>query len=173
MYGVIHGGIDPQQRKIGCKFVENHPFDGFAIGGSLGRNLNEMVPTVDITTSYLSKDRPVHLLGIGDLPSIQATIGFGIDSFDSSYPTKAARHGLILSSQGPIKIANQAYTNDLSPIDPECTCLTCTSKISIAYLRHLFKVHEPNAGIWASIHNLHYMQEFMKNIRKQILNDEI
>ncbi|ASD30703.1 tRNA guanosine(34) transglycosylase Tgt [Chlamydia abortus] len=173
MYGVIHGGIDPKQRKIGCAFVEDHPFDGFAIGGSLGRNLNEMVPIVDITTSYLSKDRPVHLLGIGDLPSIQATIGFGIDSFDSSYPTKAARHGLILSSQGPIKIANQAYTNDLSPIDPECTCLTCTSKISRAYLRHLFKVHEPNASIWASIHNLHYMQEFMKNIREQILHDRI
>lgn len=173
MYGVIHGGLDPVQRKIGCQFVEDHAFDGFAIGGSVGRNLKEMTQIVDITTGYLSKDRPVHLLGIGDLPSIYSTVGFGIDSFDSSYPTKAARHGLLLSFKGPIKIMNQAYARDLSPIDPDCTCLTCSSNISRAYLRHLFKAHEPNAGIWASIHNLHHMQEVMKDIRAKILNNEI
>ncbi|WP_284441848.1 tRNA guanosine(34) transglycosylase Tgt [Chlamydia gallinacea] len=173
MYGVIHGGTDPEQRKIGCQFVEDHTFDGFAIGGSLGRNSKEMIDIVDITTRFLSKDRPIHLLGIGDLTSIQATVKFGIDSFDSSYPTKAARHGLILSSPKPIKISHRAYAQDPLPIDPECSCLTCTSNISKAYLHHLFKVHEPNAGIWASIHNLHYMQKIMQTIRKQILNDEM
>lgn len=173
MYGVIHGGIDPEQRKIGCQFVEKNAFDGFAIGGSLGRNLQEVAGVVGVTTSHLSKDRPVHLLGIGDVPSIKATVGFGIDSFDSSYPTKAARHGLILSTNGPIKIANQTYARDLSPIDPECSCVTCQAKIPRAYLRHLFKVYEPNAAIWASIHNLHYMQVLMKAIRKAILDDAI
>ncbi|AAD18372.1 queuine tRNA ribosyl transferase [Chlamydia pneumoniae TW-183] len=173
MYGVIHGGLDPEQRRIGVRFVEDEPFDGSAIGGSLGRNLQEMSEVVKITTSFLSKERPVHLLGIGDLPSIYAMVGFGIDSFDSSYPTKAARHGLILSKAGPIKIGQQKYSQDSSTIDPSCSCLTCLSGISRAYLRHLFKVREPNAAIWASIHNLHHMQQVMKEIREAILKDEI
>ncbi|ANH78978.1 tRNA guanosine(34) transglycosylase Tgt [Candidatus Chlamydia sanziniae] len=173
MYGVIHGGLDPEQRCIGCRFVEEEPFDGFAIGGSLGRNLKEMVDIVRITTAFLAKDRPIHLLGIGDAPSITATVGFGVDSFDSSYPTKAARHGLILSIGGGIKIAQQKYMYDSTPLDPSCSCLTCSSGISRAYLRHLFKVREPNAAIWASIHNLHYMQQVMAEIRERILRDEI
>ncbi|SPN73371.1 Queuine tRNA-ribosyltransferase,queuine tRNA-ribosyltransferase,queuine tRNA-ribosyltransferase,Queuine tRNA-ribosyltransferase [Chlamydia serpentis] len=173
MYGVIHGGLDPQQRRLGVRFVEDQPFDGFAIGGSLGRNLKEMSEVVRVTSSFLSKERPVHLLGIGDLPSIHAMIGFGIDSFDSSYPTKAARHGLILSAKGPIKIGHQNYSHDSSTIDSSCSCLTCLSGISKAYLRHLFKVREPNAAIWASIHNLHYMQQVMNEIREAILKNEI
>lgn len=107
------------------------------------------------------------------MPSIWATVGFGIDSFDSSYPTKAARHGMILTSQGPLKINNQRYSSDLNPIEPGCSCLACSQGITRAYLRHLFKVHEPNAGIWASIHNMHHMQKVMREIREGILNDRI
>ncbi|MCI5642436.1 MAG: tRNA-guanine transglycosylase, partial [Chlamydia suis] len=118
-------------------------------------------------------ERPRHLLGIGDLPSIWATVGFGIDSFDSSYPTKAARHGMILTSQGPLKIYNQRYASDPNPIEPGCSCLACSQGISRAYLRHLFKVYELNAGIWASIHNMHYMQQVMREIREKILADQI
>lgn len=173
MYGVVHGGTDFEQRRVGCKFVEDEPFDGVAIGGSLGRNREEMHSVVQATTSCLSQERPVHLLGIGDLPSIEALVKCGIDSFDSSYPTKAARHGLILSRQGAIKILHQQYSHDLETLDPQCSCITCSSGISRAYLRHLFKVHEPNAAIWASIHNLHYMQQVMKNLREAILCNEI
>lgn len=97
-------GTFPDQRKLGCKFVEDLPFDGSAIGGSLGKNLQDIVEVVGVTAANLSAERPRHLLGIGDLPSIWATVGFGIDSFDSSYPTKAARHGMILTSQGPLKL---------------------------------------------------------------------
>ncbi|WP_201456951.1 tRNA guanosine(34) transglycosylase Tgt [Chlamydia sp. 17-3921] len=173
MYGVIHGGIDIEQRRLGCQFVENEPFDGFAIGGSLGRNRQEMTSVVEATTSFLSKERPLHLLGIGDLPSIESMVCFGIDSFDSSYPTKAARHGLIFSSFGDLKITHQKYSHDLKVLDPECSCTTCSSGISRAYLRHLFKVREPNAAIWSSIHNLHYMQQVMARLRKRILRNEI
>lgn len=173
MYGVIHGGTFPDQRKLGCKFVEDLPFDGSAIGGSLGKNLQDIVEVVGVTAANLSAERPRHLLGIGDLPSIWATVGFGIDSFDSSYPTKAARHGMILTSQGPLKINNQRYSSDLNPIEPGCSCLACSQGITRAYLRHLFKVHEPNAGIWASIHNMHHMQKVMREIREGILNDRI
>ena len=173
MYGVIHGGILPDQRKLGCQFVESLPFDGSAIGGSLGKSLQDIVGVVDVTTANLCPERPRHLLGIGDLPSIWATVGFGIDSFDSSYPTKAARHGMMLTSQGPLKIHNQRYASDLNPIEPGCSCLACSQGISRAYLRHLFKVHEPNAGIWASIHNMHHMQQVMREIREKILTDQI
>lgn len=172
MYAVIHGGIDPDLRKKSAEHANSLPFNGHAIGGSMGENHAQMFAMLDQLMPHLAYERPVHLLGIGDLPSIIPNVERGIDTMDSSYPTKCARHGVVFTSQGTIKILNNRYTNDFSPLDPECTCYTCQN-YSRAYLKHLFKAHELSAYSLASIHNIHFMMKYMEQIRLKILSDQI
>ncbi|MEG0037372.1 MAG: tRNA guanosine(34) transglycosylase Tgt [Victivallaceae bacterium] len=173
MYGIVHGGMNKVLRKEGCCFVSDHDFDGFAIGGSVGKNRQDVEEIVTFITSHLPSEKPRHLLGIGDPFSIQNLIATGIDSFDSSYPTKAARHGMIFSKEkGFIKIKQSKYSEDLSPIDSACCCHTCKT-VSLGYLHHLFKAYELNGLSLASIHNLHYMNELMKIFRQKIVTDEL
>lgn len=172
MYGVIHGGIDPELRKLSCKTLRELPFDGFAIGGSVGKNKEELRQMVDFTRPLLPDDKPNHLLGIGDLPSINELVPLGIDTFDSSYPTRAARHGLLLTQEGGIKINQRKYASCFEPIEKTCQCPTCASH-SLAYLHHLFKAREVTSLTLATIHNLHFMVELMKSYRQLILEDKI
>ena len=98
MYAVVHGGIDPEFRALSCKTLSHIEFDGFAIGGSVGKNRQEMIEMLSYTVAMLPENKPNHLLGIADLPSIADIIPLGIDKFDSSHPTKCARHGLLFTS---------------------------------------------------------------------------
>lgn len=169
MYAVVHGGTDLNLRKISCDTLTQHPFDGFAIGGSLGCDHQQLVETVQGTTPHLPQDKPIHLLGIGDLPSIQQCLPFGVDTFDSAYPTKAGRHGLLLSRQGGLKIERKVYATDTAPVEEDCACPTC-KHYSRAYLHHLFKAKEPTAAILATIHNVNFMVDWMRSLRVQILS---
>ena len=117
-------------------------------------------------------DKPNHLLGIGDLESLEHCIKFGIDTFDSSHPTRCARHGLLFTSTGNQKILNSANRHAFEPIDKKCSCIVC-QKYTRAYLHHLFKANELSGYTLASIHNLHFMVQLMANYRKKILNDEL
>jgi queuine tRNA-ribosyltransferase len=172
MYAVIHGGIDQKLRDESCRILTKHPFDGFAIGGSMGRTKEEMISMLEKTVPNLPEDKPNHLLGVADLESLEKCIPIGIDTFDSSYPTKAARHGSILTKKGPIKITKSCYKRDFSPIEEECTCHTCKN-YTLAYLNHLFKSKEVAGLILATIHNLHFMVQFMKTYRESILSGQI
>ncbi|NGX39048.1 MAG: Queuine tRNA-ribosyltransferase [Chlamydiae bacterium] len=172
MYGVIHGGINLDYRKESCEVLTNLNFDGFAIGGSMGKNKKEMQEILSHTLPLLPKEKPNHLLGIGDLDSIDQGIILGIDTFDSSYPTRAARHGVALTKNGPLKLKKNANKTHFAPLEEGCTCPTC-KRYSLAYLHHLFKAKELSALTMASIHNLHFMVEYMASIRKKISNDEI
>ncbi len=170
MYAVIHGGVDLQMRKESCDFLTSRPFDGFAIGGSLGKTKEEMITMLKETVPRLPEDKPNHLLGIGDLYSIDRCIPLGIDTFDSSYPTRSARHGIALTSRGPLNLTKTQYASSFEPLDPECECPTCR-RYSLAYVHHLFKAHETPGMTLASIHNLHFMVELMQRYRQNILDD--
>lgn len=172
MYAVIHGGIDQTLRAKSCSYLTSLPFDGFSIGGSLGKNIQEMITMLTALMPQLPTATPNHLLGIGDLSSIDACVRLGIDTFDSSHPTRCARHGLLFTANGNVKILNSAHKNDFSPIDATCTCYTCQN-YSKAYLQHLFKAHELTAYSLASLHNMHFMISLMRNYRQQILEDNI
>lgn len=172
MYAVIHGGINPEMRKESCKVLTKQAFDGFAIGGSVGKNREEMIEMLKFTLPHLPTDKPNHLLGIGDLPSIEAMIPLGIDTFDSSHPTKCARHGHLFTSQGTKKIIQTKWKNNFEPIDPACDCYTCKN-YTTSYLHHLFKAHEATAHSLASIHNVAYMNTLMQQYRQAILDDKI
>lgn len=170
MYAVVHGGIDPELRKASCKFLTSLPFNGFAIGGSMGKNKEEMHTLLSHTLPQLPEEMPNHLLGIGDLPSIERSIPLGIDTFDSSYPTRAARHGILLTANGGLNITKAENALNFSPIEKECTCPTC-SKFSLAYLHHLFKARELTSMSLATVHNLHFMVQLMQRYRCKILDN--
>lgn len=172
MYAVVHGGVDLNLRKLSAELLSQLAFNGFAIGGSLGKNKQELVEVVDHTTPFLPPDKPNHLLGIGDLESIDQCVPLGIDTFDSSYPTKAARHGVLFTAKGKMKISQTAFANDFEKVEADCPCSTC-EHYSRAYLNHLFKAHEPTALTLASIHNVAFMIRLMANYREQILKDLI
>lgn len=172
IYAVIHGGIDALLREKSCRYLTKLPFDGFAIGGSMGKTKQEMFEVLRSTMPHLPLENPNHLLGIGDLTSIEMCIPMGIDTFDSSYPTRAARHGVLLTQEGHLKIGKSSHAQRFSLPDKTCFCSTC-SRFSLAYLHHLFKAKEATCMILATIHNLHFMVNLMQSYRTKILNNEI
>lgn len=172
MYAVVHGGVDEELRRQSAKFADGLPFDGFAIGGSLGKTKDQLFEVLEYTTKHLDPSRPRHLLGIGDLYSIQESVKWGLDTFDSSYPTRSARHGVVLTSQGTVNFTLGKQKTNFNPIDPECSCHTCRN-YTIAYLHHLFKAKEATVLTLASLHNLTRMVKVMADLRESILRDEI
>ena len=172
IYGVVHGGIDKDLRKLSCEYLSKLDFDGFAIGGSVGKNLHEMIDMLKFTMPLIPEDKPNHLLGIGDIPSLSQAICIGIDTCDSSYPTKAARHGLLFSDNENIKISKKINASLHEPLEKECTCFTCQNYTK-AYLHHLFKAKELVFYSLATIHNLHFMVQLMANYRNRIMQGEI
>ncbi len=172
MYAVIHGGIDPVLRSKSAQYLTSLPFDGFAIGGSLGKTREQMFEMLKHLMPQIPTDKPNHLLGIGDLESLQTCIELGIDTFDSSHPTRCARHGLLFTNTGNMKILNSANRTSFEPIDRTCSCMVC-QKYTRAYLHHLFKANEMTGYSLASIHNIHFMVQLMAGYRQKILNNEI
>jgi queuine tRNA-ribosyltransferase len=161
MYAVVHGGTDLSWRRKSCQLLCQYDFDGFAIGGSLGKNTQDVVDIVKATLSHLPPEKPKHLLGIADLKTIEAVLPLGIDTFDSAYPTKCARHGWLFSEKGPIKITQTKWQS----VQESCSPCPRISRYSYSYLHHLFKSHESVGGMIASIHNLWYLTEWMKKIK--------
>lgn len=171
MYAVVHGGIDRDLRHESCEYLGGLPFDGYAIGGSVGKNHQEMYEMLDFTVPKLPQNKPNHLLGIGDLKSIKACVQRGIDTMDSSHPTRCARHGLLFNRKyESIRILASENKLNFKPIDQNCTCHTCKN-FTLAYLHHLYKAHETTGIILATIHNLHTMMNIMTDLRNDILND--
>jgi queuine tRNA-ribosyltransferase len=168
MYAVIHGGIDPELRRKSCEYLKKLPFDGFAIGGSVGKNKQEMLIMLTQLMPQIPQEFPNHLLGIGDLQSLQDCIQLGIDTFDSSYPTRCARHGMLFTDQGSLTITQTKHKLSFVPVQQDCQCYTCLHYIR-AYLHHLFKAHELTAYSLATIHNLYWMVQRMKKYQREIL----
>lgn len=172
LYAVVHGGVNKDMRSQSAQYLGALPFDGYGIGGSVGKDRIEMREMIAHTVPQLPGDKPIHLLGIGDIPSIELAVPLGIDTFDSSHPTKCARHGLLFTAQGSVRVAQSKYATVQGPIEHGCTCYTC-SHYSIAYIHHLFKAHELTYYTLASIHNISFMMRLMKQYRAAILNDEL
>lgn len=172
LYAVVHGGIDKDLRKLSAQYLSKLDFDGYGIGGSVGKDRHEMHEMLKFLMPLLPEDKPIHLLGIGDLPSIEDSVPLGIDTFDSSHPTKCARHGLLFTKNGFLKITKTSYAQVFRPIEDDCLCSTCQN-YTVSYLRHLLKAHELAYFTLASIHNLYFMNNLMREYREKIVRDEI
>jgi queuine tRNA-ribosyltransferase len=172
LYGIIHGGIDPALRQKSAEILGAMDFDGYSIGGSVGKNHEEMFQMLDQLMPHIPEDKPNHLLGIGDLRAIKGMVEAGIDTFDSSYPSKSARHGVLFVSDGVVRIGQTVYKDKFEPVQADCACYTCQN-YTAAYLHHLLKAHELSFFTLATIHNFQYMAALMEKYRQMIANDEI
>lgn len=176
LYGIIQGGWFEDLRRESTEAISAQPFDGIAIGGSLGNSKQDMHQVLDWTLPRLDDDRPRHLLGIGEIDDIFECVARGIDTFDCVSPTRIARRGSLLISPEAggsrenkfhINIKSAKFKEDRLPIDPNCSCSTCRT-YSRAYLRHLYVSRELSYFRLATLHNLHFMLAFMEEIRESI-----
>ncbi|PIZ32591.1 MAG: tRNA guanosine(34) transglycosylase Tgt [Alphaproteobacteria bacterium CG_4_10_14_0_8_um_filter_37_21] len=175
LYGIVQGGVYQDLRTQACDFLNSQPFFGHAVGGSLGASQEQMYDIVSYTMEKLCDERPVHLLGIGGIRDIYEGVQQGIDTFDCVHPTRLARHGGALvrpchnhgKAKEHINLKNAAYTLDTSPIEPDCDCETCKN-YSKGYIQHLLKAKELLALTLISIHNIAFMNRYLKAIRKAI-----
>ena len=173
MYGIVHGGISERLRRHSAQHLARMPFDGVAIGGSIGKGVEELLNVLRWVCPELPSGRPRHLLGVADEPGILAAVPFGVDTFDSAFPTQLGRHGTALTRrEGRLRIKQRRHAEQLEPLDPECPCPTCT-RYSRAYLHHLYKAKEPVLWTHLSLHNIQHMNLMMARIRQGILDGKI
>ena len=171
VFAILQGGIYDDLRKECIKKISHLEFYGFAIGGlSIGEKRGEMLKIVDLTTKMLPVEKPRHLMGVGSPEDIIDCVKYGVDIFDSAFPTRNARHGTIFTSSGKINLGKKKVEGD--EIDKECKCYTCKN-FSLDYLNYLFKEKEQLAMRLATIHNLYFMQRFMEEVREKIEEGKI
>ena len=168
LFAIVQGGMYDHLRQQSARALRDIGFDGYAIGGlSVGEPLEERNQVLDVTTPQLPQDKPRYLMGVGTPEDIIESVRRGVDMFDCVIPTRHARTGFLYSSTGIIKIRNAQYKEDTRPIDETCGCYTCRN-YSRAYLRHLDKCKEILGARLNTIHNLHYYQQLMREIRAAI-----
>ena len=171
IFAIIQGGTDKAFRTKSATELCALDYDGFAIGGlSVGEANEDMYETVAHTTQYMPQDKPRYLMGVGTPEDLIENIERGIDMFDCVMPTRNARNGTLFTSFGKLNIKGAKYKEDAAPIDLECECLTCKT-YSRAYINHLFRAREISYFRLATIHNLHYYLNLMKEVREAILQD--
>ena len=168
LFGIVQGGTDPELRRKSAELTVNIGFEGYAIGGlSVGEPNETMYEVVGQTTPYLPANQPRYLMGVGTPLDIVEAVARGVDMFDCVLPTRNARNGQLLTSEGPINITNARYAEDDGPADPACSCYTCRN-FSRAYLRHLAMAGEMTGGTLNTLHNLSFYLDSMRRIREAI-----
>jgi tRNA-guanine transglycosylase len=172
LYGIVQGGAFQRLREASAAFIGAIPFDGYAIGGSLGTSKRDMDHVLDWSIPALPDERPRHMLGIGEPEDLIRCVERGIDTFDCVAPTRHARHGVLLTADGPLTITKAAYREDDGPVDPACACPTCAT-FSRAYLRHLFVAEELLAYTLATTHNLAFILGLMARIRAALADGSL
>ena len=168
LFGIVQGGMYMHLRRESAERLVEMDFDGYAIGGlSVGEPRALTLETIAEVLPLLPKDKPRYVMGVGFPDEIVEYASMGVDMMDCVIPTRAARHGLLFTSQGRMNIKNRQFAEDPNPPDPECTCPTC-SRYSRAYLRHLMQTGEPLGGTLNSIHNLAFYLTTMANLRDEL-----
>jgi queuine tRNA-ribosyltransferase len=167
-FGIVQGGTSPELRAHSVEQTLAIGFDGYAIGGlSVGESPDDMYKTVEVTAPLLPADKPRYLMGVGTPSDLVEAVGRGVDMFDCVMPTRNARNGQLMTSEGPLNIKNARFAEDDGPADPACGCYTCRH-FSRAYLRHLFLAGEILGSTLNTLHNLYFYLDTMRGIRDAI-----
>lgn len=168
LFGIIQGGMYASLRQQSLDALMDTGFDGYAIGGlSVGEPREEMMPVLEVIVSCMPSDKPRYLMGVGTPADLVAAVLRGIDMFDCVMPTRNARNGYLFTSRGLLKLRNAKYRTDIGPIDENCDCYTCKN-FSRSYLHHMDKCREMLGAQLNTIHNVHYYQTLMADLRQAI-----
>jgi queuine tRNA-ribosyltransferase len=168
LFGIVQGGMYEDLREQSLAGLTGIGFDGYAIGGlSVGEPKEDMQRILAHTAPLLPADRPRYLMGVGTPEDLVYAVSRGVDMFDCVMPTRNARHGVLFTRAGELRIKNAAFRDDRRPIDETCGCYTCRH-FRRDYLHHLFRSGETLGGRLNSIHNLHYYQTLMAELRDAI-----
>jgi queuine tRNA-ribosyltransferase len=168
LFGIVQGGMDRELRKESTERTIEIGFPGYAIGGlSVGEPRELTREIVESTLARLPADKPRYLMGVGTPEEIVEYANLGVDMMDCVLPTRAARHGLLFTSEGKVSIKQARYAQDEAPLDPQCQCSVCR-RYSRAYLRHLYASNEVLAQVLNTIHNLSFYLDTMRRVRHSI-----
>ena len=172
LFGIIQGSVYKDLRELSAKNLIDIGFDGYAIGGlAVGEPAEKMYEMVDFTTDFTPENQPRYLMGVGRPENILEAIERGVDMFDCVMPTRNARNSYLFTSNGILSMRNAKYKDEFRTIDEKCDCYTCKN-YSRAYLRHLFVAKEILALELASIHNLHFYLNLVKQARQRIIDGD-
>jgi queuine tRNA-ribosyltransferase len=168
LFGIVQGGMDRALRRESAERTIEIGFPGYAIGGlSVGEPRELTREIVESTLEHLPKDQPRYLMGVGTPEEIVEYASLGVDMMDCVLPTRAARHGVLFTSEGKVSIKQARYAQDPGPLDPNCSCRVCF-RYSRAYLRHLYASNEVLAQVLNTIHNLSFYLDTMRRVRHSI-----
>ena len=172
-FGILQGGTSEELRRESALCTTEIGFDGYALGGlSVGEDRSERLPAIAAACDNLPKEQPRYLMGVGDPLSLIEAISAGIDMFDCVLPTRLARHGTALTSQGRLNLKNSSHAEDDTPIDPDFP-ESPASNYSRSYLRHLLMVKEPTAARILTLHNLAWLLRLMEEARRAIAEESL
>lgn len=173
LFAIIQGGMHEDLRRLSAEQLTSMDFPGYAIGGlSVGEPKHLMYEVLDYTTPLMPANKPRYLMGVGSPDALIEGSIRGIDMFDCVLPTRIARNGTCMTSEGRLVIRNAKHATDFGPLDPKCTCYTCKN-YSRAYIRHLIKADETFGIRLTTIHNLHFLLQLMRDVRGAIQEDRL
>ena len=168
LFGIVQGGMHRDLRVHSAESLIEMDFNGYAIGGlSVGEPKEEMMEVLSYLPDHMPQDKPRYLMGVGTPLDLVEGVASGVDMFDCVMPSRNARNGYLFTSEGVVKIRNAKYKKDTGPLDPNCSCSTC-SNYSRSYLHHLQKTNEILGSRLNTLHNLFYYQELMQSMRSAI-----
>ena len=168
LFGINQGGVIDDIRTEHAKRIVDMDLDGYAIGGlAVGESHEEMYHILDVTVPYLPQNKPTYLMGVGTPANILEAVERGVDFFDCVYPSRNGRHGHVYTNHGKQNLFNAKYEKDDRPIQEDCDCPAC-KRYSRAYIRHLLKAKEMLGMRFCVLHNLHFYNNMMSEIREAI-----
>ena len=171
LFGIVQGGEFEEIRRYSAQQLAAMDFDGYAIGGtSVGETKETLYKMIDYSMIDLPKEKVKYLMGVGSTDALFEGVLRGVDMFDCVLPTRIARHGTLMTSQGRINIKRAEYADDFTPLDPECDCYCCKNYTK-TYLRHLFRCNEGFGMRLMSLHNLRFLIHLMEDMRTAINED--
>ncbi len=171
LFGIVQGGMYTDLRLQSIKEITQFDLPGYGIGGlSVGESNDMMYRLLDETVSYMPQHKPHYLMGVGNPDNLVQAVGYGVDMFDCVQATRIARHGAFWTRKGRLSIKNQQYMKDTTPLEEGCQCYACRN-FTKAYIRHLFKANEMLAYRLISIHNIHFLNQLMQDLRASLQED--
>lgn len=173
LFGIVQGGMYKDLREQSAREITSIDLPGYAVGGlSVGEPKELMYEVLDYTVPLLPEDKPRYLMGVGTPDILIEAAIRGIDMCDCVLPTRIARNGTAMTSQGKVVVRNAQYAEDFTTLDPECDCYACKNYTK-AYIRHLLKSNEILGARLLSIHNLRFLLKLMEDARKAIMEDRL